>query len=60
MTAVAWVFAVGSFVAYLIALRVGPSCASSVGLVVAVPFLVSWGWLAYQYERREIRNRRQR
>ena len=60
MTALAWVGAIGSFLAFLVALQIGPSCATATGIVVAVPFLVSWGWLAYTYERREIQNRRQR
>lgn len=57
MTAAAWAMAVGSFTAFLVALQVGPSCASTVGVVIAVPFLASWGWLAYEHERRRFRDR---
>lgn len=52
MTALAWVFALGSFAALVVALQVGPGCAVTAGPYCAAAFFVSWLWLAYQYERR--------
>lgn len=52
MTVLAWVLAGVSLVAFLIALHVGESCASSVGPYCAGLFFASWLWLVYRYDRR--------
>lgn len=51
VTRVAWVLAVGSFLTFLVALQVGPSCANSAVGPCAAVFFVSWLWLAYRHDR---------
>lgn len=53
ITVLAWVVAGCSFVALLIALQIGPSCASSVGPFCGAAFFASGCWLAFSYDRKD-------
>lgn len=52
MTVVAWVVAAAAFIAYAVALQVGPSCANTLGPWTAGAFFPAALWLAYQYDKR--------
>lgn len=57
MEPIAWALAVASFIGYLIALQIGPSCASTVGPWAAGTFTVSFLWVAYLQEQKRGRRK---